>query len=102
MHPEFSRTNKTLVHTPRNDMIPCCCRFVHPEAWQQRPTKQHPCYATSSHDYGAKQPTGFDMPPVWAGIHGKFTDTFHGGCYRSMGLKTSVERSRVHRGLDYL
>jgi hypothetical protein len=78
------------------------CRFEHPEVWDMRPKKQHPCYTTSSNDYGAKPPTGFDMPLVWTGIHGKFTNTFNGGCYRSMGLKTSVERSRVHRELDYL
>lgn len=85
----------------------CCaaagpCRFEHPEAWELRQKKQHPCYTTSSNDYGAKHPTGFDMPLLWTGIHGKFTNTFNGGCYRSMGLKTSVERSRVHRELDYL
>uniref|UniRef100_A0A383WMY4 Uncharacterized protein n=1 Tax=Tetradesmus obliquus TaxID=3088 RepID=A0A383WMY4_TETOB len=82
--------------------VPQRCWLEHPEAWELRQKKQHPCYTTSSNDYGAKHPTGFDMPLLWTGIHGKFTNTFNGGCYRSMGLKTSVERSRVHRELDYL
>eukprot|EP00879_Flechtneria_rotunda_P028709 GHRR01030923.1.p1 GENE.GHRR01030923.1~~GHRR01030923.1.p1 ORF type:complete len:297 (+),score=124.10 GHRR01030923.1:951-1841(+) len=77
-------------------------RFESPDRWDLKAKKQHPCYSTSSNDYGAKRPTAFDMPLVWTGIEGKFTDTFHGGCYRAMGLKSSVERSRVHRSLDYL
>eukprot|EP00879_Flechtneria_rotunda_P021307 GHRR01022453.1.p2 GENE.GHRR01022453.1~~GHRR01022453.1.p2 ORF type:complete len:109 (-),score=25.29 GHRR01022453.1:684-1010(-) len=83
----------------------CCIyafRFESPDRWDLKAKKQHPCYSTSSNDYGAKRPTAFDMPLVWTGIEGKFTDTFHGGCYRAMGLKSSVERSRVHRSLDYL
>jgi hypothetical protein len=77
-------------------------RFEHPEGWTLNPKHQEPAYTTTSNAYGAKAPTGFDMPLVWNGIHGKFTSNFHGGCYKSKSMKTSVERSRVHRDLDYL
>lgn len=78
------------------------CRFEKPDVWDLHPKQQHACYNTSNNEYGAKPPTSFDMPLVWTGIQGKFTDTFHGGCCRHMGLKTSVERSKVHRALDNL
>lgn len=40
------------------------------------------------------------MPLVWSGAVGGFTTTFHGGCYVAMGLKTGMERSKVHKALD--
>ncbi|WIA30506.1 hypothetical protein OEZ86_000590 [Tetradesmus obliquus] len=98
----FFRRYKELQRIATREVRQRSQLFKHPEAWELREKKQHPCYTTSSNDYGAKHPTGFDMPLLWTGIHGKFTNTFNGGCYRSMGLKTSVERSRVHRELDYL
>lgn len=85
-----------------HNLVSCFCRFEKSESWDLHPKQQHPCYNTSNNDYGAKHPTNFDMPLLWAGIQGKFTGTFHGECYKQMGLKTSVERSRVHRALDYL
>jgi hypothetical protein len=39
-------------------------------------------------------------PP--AGIHGKFSETFHGGMFQQKSLKTSFGRSKVHRMLDEL
>ena len=43
-------------------------------------------------------------PPVGppAGIHGKFSETFHGGMFQQKSLKTSFGRSKVHRMLDEL
>jgi Domain of unknown function (DUF4490) len=78
-------------------------RFQQPEAWSSLARrKQHPCYTTSASDIGAKAPTNFDMPLVWAGVHGAFSASAHGGPGLRSTLKTALERSRVHRELDGL
>ncbi|GBF93947.1 hypothetical protein Rsub_06196 [Raphidocelis subcapitata] len=77
--------------------------------YKQLPDRQapccaaHACYTTSSADYGARRPTPLEMPPVWAGVRGKFTEALGSGPpLLSTTFKTHTVRSRVHRALDEL
>ncbi|KIZ03195.1 hypothetical protein MNEG_4765 [Monoraphidium neglectum] len=77
-------------------------RFLDATCFAHKARREHPCYSTSSAEYGAKKPTGLDMPLSWAGVHGRFTNTFCGGPAISPTMKTHNIRSRVHRALDEL
>ncbi len=78
-------------------------RFKDAASFAHRPRKEHACYTTSSADYGARRPTSLEMPPVWAGVRGKFTEALGSGPpLLSTTFKTHTVRSRVHRALDEL
>lgn len=77
-------------------------RFTDAAAFDHRPRREHPCYATSSAAYGAKKADALAMPLLWAGVHGKFTATVALGARQSTTFKTNTARSRVHRALDEL
>ena len=62
---------------------------------------EHACYTTSNHTYGVRSPVRADMPMTWHGAKGDFTKTF-AGMVRDQGLRTYVERSKVHRAFDEL
>jgi hypothetical protein len=74
-------------------------RFTGQLQWAWNKQKQHPVYTTSSSVYGAKPPAVQEMPTVWNGVKGQFTQQF-AEPYRNMGLKTSMTPSKVHNMLD--
>lgn len=76
-------------------------RFKQPNFWQYTNRRQeHPLFPTTTGQLGRLDPTLADMPPLWTGKQGVFTQTFAGGMQRDTSLNCSVWKSRVHNTLD--
>ena len=73
-------------------------RFQDIATWRHAPKSEHPCYTTTSSDYGKKLARQVELPLVYAGLNGKFTSGIPFMPTPS-GLNTAVPRSRVHDAL---
>ena len=61
---------------------------------------QHPCYVTTSNEYGRKKPGQQQMPGSWSGIKGLYSKTFHPNPYHDTGFNTFLSTSRIHTVFD--
>ena len=82
----------------KDDTLPT--RFADVTTRRHTPKKEHPIFLTSNATYGSKAATQIDMPDMYAGASGTFTNSFAGGQTRTSGLVTAITTSKVHRLLD--
>jgi len=71
--------------------------------WEKK--AQHPLYQTNSAMHGSKTPSEGDVPGVYYGKAGRFTETFAGPggvvMFKDNGLSVAMTRSNVHAALDW-
>lgn len=119
--PELEQFQKKLVlekpkafpsgpNTRFSDPTPMPYRFVQESVTEQNKRLDkvppvHPCYATTTSEYGRLGISPSDMPMRWYGLEGKFTTQFYlGGATPTQrvgsGLVTGLERSQIHSRFD--
>lgn len=71
---------------------PLPARFDRPASWEYKVVKQHPCFMTTSNQYGSVKPTAWEMPITFNGMTNSFTETLNqAGPYRNCSLNMKLK-----------